>query len=72
MFKLDDTPIIKLDSGIIFMDENNPLDAIEEMNKLSIDSVEYENRRNKVLEFGKKYFDSDVIFTKLMEALNDK
>lgn len=72
MFKLNNTPIIELDSGIIFMDENNPHDAIEEMNKLSIDSIEYENRRNKVLEFGKKYFDSDVIFTKLMEALNDK
>ena len=65
-------PIIEQDSGVIFMDENNPSDAIETMNELSDNKELYEIRRNKVYEFFKNNFDSTIIFSRMMEVINDE
>ena len=53
------------------MDENNPMPAIEKMNLLADDFNLYNHERDKVYNFFKTYFDSNVIFNKIMEVVND-
>lgn len=70
-FKINGVPLIEFDTGVIFMDENNPTSAIEKMNELSDDKSLYDIERDKVYNFFKTYFDSSVIFSKIMEVVND-
>lgn len=70
-FKINDTPLIELDTGIIFMDENNPVEALKQMNELSDNKSLYEQERLKVYDFFKRHFDSNVIFSKIMEKVDE-
>lgn len=70
-FLVNGKPIIEHDTGIIFMDEQDPSSALEEMDRLADDKNAYENQRIKVYDFFKRYFDSSVIFDKLMEKTNE-
>ena len=58
------------DCGTIFVDDNDPKSAIELMNKLSEDNVLYDMMRNKAFDFYKTYFDSDVIFSQIINIIN--
>lgn len=53
------------------MDENAPTAAIEKMNELAENPEQYEEERVKVFNFFKTYFDSNVIFERIMEAVNE-
>lgn len=70
-FTVNGKPIIEQDCGIVFMDENNPVDALNLMDRLSDDKDFYEEFRSKGFSFFKTYFDSSVIFDKIMEAVNE-
>lgn len=70
-FYVDNKPLIEQDCGIVFMDENNPKEALDLMDKLSEDEEFYNNFRNKAFDFFKKHFDSRVIFEKIMEKTNE-
>lgn len=70
-FKINGKPIIEYDTGIIFMDEKSPDAALERMEKLANDKHEYEYTRNKVFDFFKTHFSSNVIFKQLLEAINE-
>ncbi len=70
-FKINDTSLTDLDTGIIFMDENAPEEAIKIMNRLSENKELYDAEREKVFNFFKRYFDSKVIFERIMEVVNE-
>lgn len=70
-FTVNGKPIIEQDCGIVFMDENDPTDALDLMDKLSQNKELYNVFRNKALKFFKENFDSKVIFSKILEATNE-
>ena len=70
-FMVGDKPIIEHDCGIVFMDENDPTEALNLMDKLADDKELYEDFRSKSLSFFETHFDSKVIFEKIMEKVNE-
>lgn len=77
LFEIDEKPLYDYgqeQTGTIMMDEENPAEAVELMNKLSDDPELYEKYRNAAYEFYSKHFSSDVvyinIFNKISTVLN--
>lgn len=69
-FKINGKALIEHDTGIIFLDENNPTEAIERMNELSSNKELYDKEREKVYNFFKNYFDAKIIFDRITEEIN--
>lgn len=71
VFEVEGKPLIEHDCGIVFMDENDPTEALNLMDRLSEDKTAYEDFREKAFNFFKSHFDSRVIFNKIMEGANE-
>jgi hypothetical protein len=74
MFKVDGKPLIEHRCGTIFMDENNPQEAIDTMQ--SVIAAEemaesYSLMRREAFDFYSKYFNSDRNFGELVKLINE-
>lgn len=69
MFKVNGKPIIEYDCGTIFLDEKEPLDAIELMCKISEDETLYNSFRNKAFDFYSENFSSKKNFEILLNCI---
>lgn len=74
MFKVNGKPIIEQDCGTIFMDENNPEEAINTMKSVvwGEDMNEtYSKMRRKAYDFYSTYFNSERNFGELVRLINE-
>jgi hypothetical protein len=74
IYTLNGKPLIEYGSeniGTIFVDEDNPSEAVELMNKLANDEEQYELYRNNAYKFYKSIFDNSVILPQLLELINN-
>ena len=71
MFKINGKPLIEYgeDTGTIFLDEDNPEEAVKLMNYLSDNEEAYDRYRMNAYEFYKKYLSNSVIFKQLLELM---
>lgn len=70
-FIVNGKPLISYgnDAGTIFLDENNPTDAIQLMNKLADNPEQYDEWRNKAFNFYKKYYDVKNIYSIMLKNI---
>lgn len=68
-FKINGTPLIELDCGTIWLDENDPCEAINDMLALADDETAYNRMRNKAYKFYSKHFSSEQNFKILLECI---
>lgn len=69
MFKINGKPIIELNSGTIWLDENDPCEAINQMLELADDETRYNQMRNTAFEFYSEYFSSERNFKILLDCI---
>ena len=72
LFTIDGKPLIDYgfeECGTVFMDESNPEQAAELMDKLAGDGEMYEKYRSIAYNFYRKYFDNSVIYKKVLEII---
>lgn len=58
-------------TGTIFLDDENPRDAIALMNELSENAEKYDNARNIAYKFYKNIFDNSVIYKNVLEIIEN-
>ena len=70
-FKIDGVPLVDYgkETGTIFLDEENPTEAIDLINKLSDNKELYNEYRNNAFNFYSKYLTTAVIFNKLINIM---
>ncbi len=56
-------------AGTIFLDENNPEEAMQLMNKLADNPTMYDEWRNKAFNFYKKYYDVKNIYSIMLKNI---
>lgn len=74
LYTINGKPLIEYgneQTGTIFIDEDNPLEAVELMNKLADNEEQYELYRNNAYKFYKSIFDNSVILPQLLELINN-
>ncbi len=57
------------ETGMIFLDEENPKAAVELMNMLAKDKKKYDEARETAYNFMKTFFDVKPVYTKLLQEL---
>lgn len=74
LYTINGKPLIEYgneQTGTIFIDEDNPLEAVELMNKLADNEEQYDLYRNNAYKFYKSIFDNSVILPQLLELINN-
>ena len=71
LFKINGKPVIEYgeETGTVFLDENNPEEAVELMNKLSDNKELYDTYRINAYNFYSKYLSNNVIYKQLLELI---
>ena len=72
LFKINGKPLIDFgeECGMVFLDENNPEEAVNLVCELSDNKEKYLKYRENAFNFCKKYLDTKVIFNQLLDIIN--